>query len=111
MAQIFSRDLVLNPVEADRILDAMGQVLTFDGRGRKPSEYAYALRNLRPENVTLVGLPGSSAYIGGGGYVGETLHSGPRTPTSPPSTTTPWTRSSPPTRAWSTRANPYRPRS
>jgi hypothetical protein len=54
----------------------MGKGVIFDGRGRTPSEFGYALRNLRPENVTLVGLPGSSAYSGG--YIGETLHSGPK---------------------------------
>jgi anionic cell wall polymer biosynthesis LytR-Cps2A-Psr (LCP) family protein len=76
MAQLFSRNLVLNPLEADRILTAMGKGVIFDGRGRTPSEYGYALRNLRPENVTLVGLPGSSAYNGGGGYAGESLNEG-----------------------------------
>ena len=30
------------------------------------------MRNLRPEAVTLVGLPGSSVY-GGSGYIGEAL--------------------------------------
>lgn len=73
MAQLFKQDLVLNPVQADRILQAVGRGVIFDGRGRTPSEFGYALRDLRPENVTLVGLPGSSAYSGGS-YVGENLN-------------------------------------
>lgn len=73
MAKVISRDLVLNPVALDNVLSAIGSALIFDGRGRKPTEFAYALRNLRPESVTLVGLPGSSAYSGGG-YVGENLN-------------------------------------
>ena len=31
MAQLFSRNLVLNPLEADRILTAMGKGVIFDG--------------------------------------------------------------------------------
>jgi anionic cell wall polymer biosynthesis LytR-Cps2A-Psr (LCP) family protein len=73
MAQLFKQSLVYNPFEADRILTAMGRGVIFDGRGRTPSEYGFALRNLRPENVTLVGLPGGSAYSNGG-YIGENLN-------------------------------------
>ncbi len=72
MAQLFKQDLVLNPVKADEILKAVGRGVIFDGRGRNPSDFGYALRNLRPENVTLIGLPGSSVYSGGS-YVGESL--------------------------------------
>ncbi len=46
------------PFVAPYVVQAVGQVLTLDLRGRKIHEYAYALRNLRPEAVTLVGLPG-----------------------------------------------------
>ena len=74
MAQLFKQNLVLNPMQADQILTAMGKGVIFDGRGRTPSEYGYALRNLRPENVTLIGLPGGSAYNSGGGYAGENLN-------------------------------------
>jgi len=40
--------------------------------GRSPVEYAYALRNLDPAKLTLIGLPGASVS-GGGGYLGEEL--------------------------------------
>ena len=72
MAQLFKQDLVLNPAKADQILKAVGRGIIFDGRGRNPSDFGYALRNLRPDSVTLVGLPGSSVYSGGS-YVGESL--------------------------------------
>lgn len=72
MAQLFRQDLVLNPVKADSILKAVGRGVIFDGRGRTPSEFGYALRDLRPENVTLIGLPGGSVFSGGS-YVGESL--------------------------------------
>jgi LCP family protein required for cell wall assembly len=53
------------------VVRALGDTLVYLG-GRTPFEYAYALRNLRPENLTLVGLPGGSIFSGGG-YVGEQL--------------------------------------
>src|SRR5690606_27474493 len=74
MAQLFKQDLVLNPAKADRVLQAVGKGVIFDGRGRTPSEFGFALRNLRPENVTLIGLPGGSVYSGGS-YAGEALNS------------------------------------
>ena len=48
------------------------RLLTIDLRGRQLHEYVYALRNLRPENVTLVSLPGGSVF-NGGSYAGEAL--------------------------------------
>ncbi|HLT10376.1 MAG TPA: LCP family protein [Micromonosporaceae bacterium] len=73
MAQLIKQDLVLNPAKADRVLQAVGKGVIFDGRGRTPSEFGFALRHLRPENVTLIGLPGGSVYSGGT-YVGEALN-------------------------------------
>jgi polyisoprenyl-teichoic acid--peptidoglycan teichoic acid transferase len=72
VAKVFTRDLVTNPVQLDRVLRALGRTLTFDGRGRKVTEFAYALRNLRAGSITLVGLPGRSVGSGGG-YRGEQL--------------------------------------
>ena len=72
MAQLFKQNLVLDPVKADSILQAVGRGVIFDGRGRTPSEFGFALRNLRPESITLIGLPGTSVYSGGS-YVGESL--------------------------------------
>lgn len=73
MAQVLTRDFITNPIKVDEMVQALGDTAIFDGRGRKPMEFAYALRDLRPAGLTLVGLPGGSAY-GGGGYVGENLN-------------------------------------
>jgi anionic cell wall polymer biosynthesis LytR-Cps2A-Psr (LCP) family protein len=70
MAKIFSFDLMQYPFVAPYVVQAVGRTLTLDLRGRKIHEYAYALRNLRPEALTLVGLPGSSVFSGGA-YLGE----------------------------------------
>jgi polyisoprenyl-teichoic acid--peptidoglycan teichoic acid transferase len=72
ITKIFSFDLPNFPFVAPYVVQAVGKMLTLDLRGRKIHEYAYALRNLRPEAVTLVGLPGSSVYSGGA-YRGEAL--------------------------------------
>lgn len=65
-------DILTNPTTFDNVLRALGRTLTFDGRGRTPIEFAYALRNLRPATMTLVGLPGSGV-TSGGKYIGESL--------------------------------------
>jgi LCP family protein required for cell wall assembly len=70
--QVLSRDLVTNPIKLDGVLRALGKTLTFDGRGRKITEFAYALRNLKPSSMVLVGLPGHGVGSGGG-YRGEQL--------------------------------------
>jgi anionic cell wall polymer biosynthesis LytR-Cps2A-Psr (LCP) family protein len=53
------------------LIGALGELLSYSGE-RAPLEYAYALRNLRPAGLTMVGLPGGSV-TGGGGYLGEEL--------------------------------------
>lgn len=72
MTKIASFDLMTHPFVADYVVQAVGQSLVLDLRGRQVHEYAYALRNLRPETVTLVGLPGGGVYSGGN-YLGEAL--------------------------------------
>jgi LCP family protein required for cell wall assembly len=74
VGQVLTRDLVTNPVRLDQVLRALGKTLIFDGRGRKATEYAYALRNLRPSTMVLVGLPGHGVGRGSG-YRGEQLDS------------------------------------
>lgn len=64
--------LATDPVGIDRVLRALGETLVFDGRGRRPVDFAFALSELRPDALTLVGLPG--APVGSGaGYAGERL--------------------------------------
>ena len=57
----------------DNLVKAVAGGIVVDARGRRPTELAYALRNLKAQNITLVGLPGSGAYAGGG-YIGENLN-------------------------------------
>jgi anionic cell wall polymer biosynthesis LytR-Cps2A-Psr (LCP) family protein len=64
-------DLATNEAYLQTVLSALGDTLIYVG-GRSPIEYAYALRNLKPENLTLVGLPGESV-TSGGAYIGEEL--------------------------------------
>jgi LCP family protein required for cell wall assembly len=53
------------------LITALGQTLVYVG-GRTPLEYAYALRDLEPSGITLVGLPGGGVS-GSSGYIGEQL--------------------------------------
>ncbi|WP_045744342.1 LCP family protein [Actinoplanes rectilineatus] len=55
------------------VVDALGKSLVYVG-GRTPFEYAYALRGLTPEKITMVDLPGSGVG-NGSGYLGEQLTS------------------------------------
>jgi anionic cell wall polymer biosynthesis LytR-Cps2A-Psr (LCP) family protein len=55
------------------MLAALGETLVFSG-DRTPIEYAYALRDLDPARLTLVGLPGGSVSHNGR-YIGEQLTS------------------------------------
>jgi len=55
------------------VVTSLGDTLVYLG-GRTPIEYAYALRNLKPADLTLVQLPGASVG-NGGGYLGEQLTS------------------------------------
>jgi LCP family protein required for cell wall assembly len=73
VAKAFSNQIMTNPAAIDRIMKALGKMVTFDGRGRTPMEFAYALRRIGAAQITLVGLPGSGAYSGGR-YIGENLN-------------------------------------
>jgi LCP family protein required for cell wall assembly len=70
--QALSADVVTNPVKLDRVLRAAGQSLIFNGRGYSVVDYAFALKGLRPEAMTMIKLPGRSIVIGGT-YRGERL--------------------------------------
>jgi anionic cell wall polymer biosynthesis LytR-Cps2A-Psr (LCP) family protein len=72
MNKIVTYDPWAHPFVAPWVVSAVGQALTLDLRGRTISAFAYALRNLKPENVTLVSLPGSGV-TSGGSYIGEAL--------------------------------------
>ncbi len=73
VAKLFDFGPTWLPLVAPAAVDALGDMVTLDLRGRTVSEYLYALRNVRPEAITLVGLPGGSVFNSGGGYAGEAL--------------------------------------
>jgi polyisoprenyl-teichoic acid--peptidoglycan teichoic acid transferase len=66
-----SAGLATDPDKLQGVIGALGSTLVYLG-GRTPIEYAYALRNLTPASLTLVGLPGDSIGTGSG-YLGEQL--------------------------------------
>jgi LCP family protein required for cell wall assembly len=73
LARVLSFDNLLRyPYLAPSLIAALSGMITVDLRGRSVQDYVYALRNLRPENLTLVGLPGHGVYTNGQ-YRGEDL--------------------------------------
>jgi polyisoprenyl-teichoic acid--peptidoglycan teichoic acid transferase len=70
--QALSRDVVTNPAKLDRVLQAAGKSLIFDGNGNSVVDWGFALKNIRPTNMTLIKLPGRSV-ITNGSYQGEAL--------------------------------------
>lgn len=71
LAKALDQGLPTEPDKVDQLLAALGDTFVYLG-GRKPVEYAYALRGLSPENITRVSLPGNGVGRGSG-YVGEQL--------------------------------------
>lgn len=57
MDQSLSRDLVTDPVAMDRLVRSAGDSLLFDGRGNRAVDFAFALRGIRPDALTMLGLP------------------------------------------------------
>lgn len=73
LVQAAQTNVLVDPAALERIIQALGSTLIFDGRGRKPTEFVYALRDLRPAAITMVGLPGYGLFPGGR-YIGEALN-------------------------------------
>lgn len=71
LGKAMDQGLAADPAKLQGIITALGKALVYVG-GRTPLEYAYALRDLQPAGITLVGLPGSGVGSGGG-YLGEKL--------------------------------------
>ncbi|MEU4693306.1 LCP family protein [Actinoplanes sp. NPDC023714] len=74
VSAIFTKALsqdIMDPAKLGDVIEAVGESLVYVG-GRTPFEYAYALRDLTPENITLVDLPGTGVSSGGK-YLGEQL--------------------------------------
>ncbi|MBO4209975.1 putative baseplate assembly protein [Micromonospora echinofusca] len=70
--QIQGADLARDPGRVDAIVRSLGRAMTFVGDGYRLVDVAYALGGLRPDALTLVGLPGRSVGSGAG-YRGEQL--------------------------------------
>lgn len=71
LAKALDQGLSTDPAKLEGIIAALSEMLVYVG-GRRPVEYAYALRDLTPATLTLVNLPG--AGVGrGDGYRGEQL--------------------------------------
>jgi anionic cell wall polymer biosynthesis LytR-Cps2A-Psr (LCP) family protein len=73
MDQAISRDMVTNPIAMDRVVQAAGDYMVFDGRGNDPIDFAFALRNLRSSSMSMIGLPGTNVGTGSA-YQGEQLN-------------------------------------
>jgi LCP family protein required for cell wall assembly len=71
-AQALSKDVVTNPIKLDKVLNAAGKSLIFDGKGHSVVDWGLALRNIRSDDMTLIKLPGTS-LITNGKYQGEQL--------------------------------------
>ncbi|MEW2381811.1 LCP family protein [Micromonospora sp. NPDC047707] len=69
-SQAFSADVVTNPIKLDKVLRAAGQSLVFNGRGHSVVDYGLALKNLRPNNIQMIKLPGGG-IMENGKYLGE----------------------------------------
>ena len=70
--QALSKDVVTNPLKLDAVLRAAGKSLIFSGRGHKLTEFAFALRNLRPDSIQMIKLQGEGVFEQGN-YRGEKL--------------------------------------
>lgn len=73
MDRAVSRDMVTNVPALDRLLQAVGDAMIFDGRGNDVIDFAFALRDLRPGRLVSFGVTGDSVGVGSD-YQGEELH-------------------------------------
>ena len=64
VGQAFSADVVTNPIKLDRVLRAAGQSLIFNGRGNSVVDFGLALKNIRPDTIQMIKLPGGGVYDG-----------------------------------------------
>jgi signal recognition particle GTPase len=71
LTKAMSQGLTSDLTKLQGLITALGDTFVYLG-GRNPAEYAYALRDLTPAQITLVGLPGDGVS-GSSGYLGEQL--------------------------------------
>ncbi|SBV29918.1 transcriptional attenuator, LytR family [Micromonospora krabiensis] len=75
VGQAFSADVVTNPIKLDKVLRAAGQSLIFSGRGNSVVDFGLALKNIRPNAIQMIKLPGGGVYDGKT-YKGEQFQAG-----------------------------------
>lgn len=67
--QARSMGMLTDPLRLDRTIQAAGAAVTVDTGGVPPAELAFALRGLRPEQMTGITLPSYPQQIDGTSYV------------------------------------------
>ncbi|MEV4620329.1 LCP family protein [Asanoa sp. NPDC049573] len=72
--QALSKDVITDLPKLDRVIRAAGESLVFNGRGHSVTEFAFALKGMRQDSITMVKLTGRTIYKSGGGYAGEELN-------------------------------------
>ncbi len=70
--QALSKDVLTSPATLDKVLKAAGKALIFDGGGHDVVDWAFSMKNMRSDDMTLIKLPGSSIIVNGD-YRGEEL--------------------------------------
>ncbi|MEU4529546.1 LCP family protein [Micromonospora ureilytica] len=75
VGQAFSADVVANPIKLDKVLRAAGQSLIFNGRGSSVVDFGLALKDIRPNTIETIKLPGGGVYEGKK-YLGEQFQEG-----------------------------------
>jgi LCP family protein required for cell wall assembly len=74
-AKATSGDMLTSPTKLDAVLRAGGESLIFNGRGNSVVDFAFALKGIRSDDITMVKLQGGGVYSGGA-YLGEQLNAG-----------------------------------
>lgn len=75
VGQAFSADVVSNPIKLDKVLRAAGQSLIFNGRGNSVVDFGLALKDIRPNTIEMIKLPGGGVFEGKK-YLGEQFQDG-----------------------------------
>ncbi|RKN18046.1 LytR family transcriptional regulator [Micromonospora musae] len=75
VGQAFSADVVSNPIKLDRVIRAAGQSLIFNGRGHSVLDFGLALKDIRPDTIQMIKLPGGPVFDGKT-YKGEQFQDG-----------------------------------
>ncbi|MEU7974564.1 LCP family protein [Micromonospora sp. NPDC049089] len=75
VGQAFSADVVSNPIKLDKVLRAAGQSLIFNGRGNSVVDFGLALKDIRPNTIEMIKLPGGGVFEGQK-YLGEQFQEG-----------------------------------